>query len=140
MFNVKLSAFLALLVSLLFVPACPQTPPPVDPGDPGATKSDPIDCFKDVEQDAIACAIGRVNTTIASGLAGGSVEAVILKNLAGLAVEVGPKALACAVQYVALKLKFDADHAGGVTASTKAAEAQIASDYISQHQLVFSPH
>jgi len=119
--------------------ACTQTPPPVGPGTQTA-EGQAIDCLKDVGQDAVSDAIARVNTTIATGLASGAVEAVILRNLAGLAADVGPKALACAVQYVSLKLKFDAHNATGDVAKTKEAEAQIAADYIAQHQLRFGPH
>jgi len=131
---------LVLIVATLALGACPQTPPPVDPGSPTATTDAPIDCLKDVGQDAISSAIGRVNTTIASGLAGGSVESVIIASLEGLAVDVGPKALACAIQYVSLKLKFDADHAAGDVAARKDAEAKVAADYIAQHGLLFGPH
>lgn len=129
---------LALIVAILSLSACPQTPPPVDPGSPTATTGDsPIDCLKDVGQDAVADTIARVNTTIASGISSGSVEAVIIRNLEGLTVDVGPKVLACAVQYVALKLKFDVNHGA---ARTKGAEADVASDYLAQHKIVFASH
>ncbi len=130
---------LALVVALVSLSACPQTPPPVDPGTPTAD-STAVDCLKDVGQDAVSETIGRVNTTIASGLAGGSVESVIIANLEGLAVDVGPKVLACAIQYVSLKLKFDADHATGKVASTKEAQAAVARDYLARHHVVFAAH
>jgi len=134
----RLTTIIAALAIGLVSFACPQTPPPVDPGSPTATTGDsPIDCLKDVGQDAVSDAIARVNTTIASGISSGSVEAIIIRNLEGLAVDVGPKVLACAVQYVALKLKFDADHASGGASADKAA---VARDYLAKHPTVFATH
>jgi hypothetical protein len=100
----------------------------------GSSGNVTVDCLKDAGQGAIADAVGRINTSIAAGLNAGSAEAIILKNLEGLAVDVAPAVLACAYQYVASKIHFDASKSTSPEdAVLREKKATIARDYISAH-------
>lgn len=124
---------------LCSVTGCPKNPPGGPPTslDGGAPVS--VSCAKDVGQSAIADAIARVDTVIAQGVSGGAVEATIIKNLEALATDLGPAAIACALQYVGIKFSYDADHIGDPGgAATKAAESKVARDYLKQHQVTFA--
>lgn len=134
-------AFLILVVLTVLGTACPKNPPGGVPTtvDGGSTPTT-VNCAKDVGQSAIADAIARVDTVIAQGVNGGSVEGAIIKNLEGLAVDVGPAALACALQYVGIKFSYDAAHISDpATSNIKTTESKVAQDYLTQHQITFAP-
>lgn len=100
---------LVLMVSFVALPGSCTTVQPPPAGDPAATKD--INCGKEVLQHAIASTTGRVNSILAEAVTLQNAKQVGLKNLTSLAVEVGPEAVACAVQYLASKLGFNAQHA-----------------------------
>ncbi len=122
--------------------ACKTLPPPNTPssgagGASGGTGTN-VNCVTGVEQKTIADAVARINTIIAQGTAAGSTDTVILKNLEGLGLDIGPDALACAYQYVASKLDFDAAHSTGDVAAERARRASIARQAIAAHGYTYA--
>lgn len=128
---------LSLILAASFSACVPHNPPggPPTAADAGTTA---VNCVSGVAQAAIADAVARVDTVIASGVASGAAEAVIIKQLEGLAVDLGPQAFACALQYVSAKFSYDANHSGGPVAANKAYESQVAHDYLDRHAIVFA--
>jgi len=105
---------IALAALALAAPGCRTPPGPVN--DPTGSEVDAaapphLNCGQQVLQHAIASATARVNAVLAESVSTGAAQAVVMKNLADLATDIGPSALACAVHYLADKLGFDAAHA-----------------------------
>lgn len=137
MFKLRALLQTAVFVNVfLALSGCPQTPPPENPG---TQPQGIVNCLKDVGQSAVAEAVARINTTIASGISTGAVDAVILKNLAGLALNQAPAVFACAMQYVSSKLHFDSLHAPTPEDAARQQRASdIASRYIAEHGIQFA--
>jgi hypothetical protein len=135
---------LALVFAVLSVvtPSCktPGSPPPTDVGslDGGVSTPAPVNCISGVASQAIADAQARAITVISNGVTSSSAESVILKNLEGLAYDLIPGALECALRYLGIKLDYDAAHATGPVATEKMAEAKIARAYIRKHEITFT--
>lgn len=131
---------LFLLAAFLAVPACHPVPPVVTPtvdADAG-TVAIPVSCVTGVTQQAIADAQQRAITIIAAGVTSGFTVAAIVGSLEALALDIAPNALACALQYLGIKLDYDAQHATGLQAQQKAAESAVARAYLKKHGVVFS--
>lgn len=142
----RLALFVVLAAVVLTLNSCKTptpggTPRPIDVGgqmDDGGAAPAPVNCVSGVTQHAIADAQQRAITVISYGINIGSAEAVILKSLEGLAVDLVPGALACALSYLGIKLDYDAVHAKSEVATEKAAEAKIARLYLRKHGITFS--
>lgn len=132
---------IVLLLSLGLA-ACKTLPPPNTPssGAGGASGGNGtnVNCVTSVEHTAIADAVARIDTIIAQGTAAGSTDTVILKNLEALGLKIIPDALACAYQYVASKLDFDAAHSTDADATERARRASIARQAISAHGYTYA--
>jgi hypothetical protein len=121
----------------------PGGPAPVDVsvvqdgGAPVAPRQ--VNCLTGVNEQAIADAQIRAITLIEKGVNIGSAESVIFKGLEGLAFDLIPGALECALSYLGIKLSYDSSHASGQVKDDKALEAKIARDYLRAHKVVFEP-
>lgn len=131
----KKVAVLFLVVSVLScrTPGTPTVDVPA--ASDGGAVAKPVNCAAQLLQTAIAAATARANDFFAEGLS----KVVLFKDLAGLAVDVGPPALACALQYLTGKFASDALNANTPQASAEYQKRRdLAAEFIAQQGYTFA--